>query len=180
MSNPERPTLILFMHAWWYSWTTTVDYEESHECKRKTLETFWSLGCVASIHSYMFPVNNMAQLDGAKFLNKGQQPSATKRHSHSSTFTVVPHPTTPLCHFFFQSLLSVSIKSVCTHRPFRDFKVQRWLQGRKLSIPLTSLDRPGGWQIKSLKPKQQRISPLVCASPASVRSMCFNLAAKDV
>lgn len=59
-SNPQRPTLILFMHAWWYSWTTTVDYEESHECKRKTLETFWSLGCVASIHSYMFPVNNMA------------------------------------------------------------------------------------------------------------------------
>ena len=33
---------------------------------------------------------------------------------------------------------------------------------------------------KKLKPKQQRISAPVSASPGSVRSICFNLAAKDL
>lgn len=79
------------------------------------------------------------------------------RRPNSILFLFCQHPETTE-HFSF--LWRVSIKSVCTYRPFRDFKVQLWLQGWKLSIPVTSLDRPGGQQIKSLKPKQQRhLSP---------------------
>lgn len=46
----------------------------------------------------------------------------------------------------------VGITSVWAHGTFQDFKVQHWPQGWKLSIPLTCLNRPEGWQIKSLSP----------------------------
>lgn len=84
----------------------------------------------------------------------------------------LPRPTPQSCCVILRSHSCVSNESVCTHRPLRDFKDQRWLQGWKLSIPLTSLDRPGGWQIKSLKPKTAKsLPPGLCLSSLSLINM---------
>lgn len=102
------------------------------------------------------------------------------QHFHSIFPMLVPcwcpHLRALLCH---ASNSHEPQDRICIHTGHLEtskFSADWW---RKQNFPLTSPDRPEGWKIKSLDPKQQSHF-LVCVSAVVFRSIFFNLAAKNL
>jgi len=128
MSNPRTATLIFIRMN-----SATVAYSVMHECKRKTVDLrsrhFCSQGCTAGLKFSRGPGYQHGLTERGYTSRRGGRQTYTQQQRDilfSPVLTTLPRlvpPPHPCCVIYF------CIESVCTHRPFGDFKVQRWLQG---------------------------------------------------